>query len=86
MHGAVMVHLLRELCAGLDRNALDLDARAVIHAGIGTPRAMALAVILRLLTTLGGEAVAPLRERLSAFTWCDHQCTFGLHYYPGVQA
>ena len=41
---AVVVHLQRQRLAGLDLDALDLEARALLQHGVGAPRARDRAV------------------------------------------
>jgi hypothetical protein len=45
MLGAVMVHLQRERRAGLDFDALDLEARSFLEHGVGAPGARRGAVL-----------------------------------------
>jgi hypothetical protein len=84
--GAVVVHLQAQRGAGLDHDALDLEARAAVDAVVPAPGPVHLAVQRVLAALLGAEPADDLAHILAAAA-VGHQHGVGrLHHHHVLQA
>ncbi|MCY1294388.1 hypothetical protein D9M70_436800 [compost metagenome] len=84
MFGAVVVHLQRELRAGLHGDVLDLVAGPRIHRVIGAPRTAHRTMALGFHPSLGVHAADQFLDLLHLVLVGDHHRVLGVHHHQVV--